>query len=73
MLEVKGLASVLPIFTAKFKDKYFTMISGSEYRKIPEKLTKQTIMNALVKTKPVTSRGFLKCKGTYFLTSVCIC
>ena len=29
-----------------------------------------TIMNALVKTIPVTRRGFLKCKGTYFLTSV---
>ena len=29
--------------------------------RIPEKLTKQTIMNALVKTIPVTRRGFLKC------------
>ena len=27
-------------------------------------------MNALVKTIPVTSRCFLKCKGTYFLTLV---
>ena len=27
-------------------------------------------MNALVKTIPVISRGFLKYKGTYFLTSV---
>ena len=40
---------------------------------IPEKLTKQTIMNALVETIPVTSRGFLKCKGTHFRTSVGIC
>ena len=52
-------------FTAKFKDKYYFLF--------PEKLTKQTIMNALVKTIPVTSRGFLKCKGTYSLTSVGIC
>ena len=31
VLEAKRLASVR--FTAKFKDKYFTMISGSEYWK----------------------------------------
>ena len=52
-------------FTAKFKDKYQFLFL--------EKLTKKTIMKAVVKTIPVTGRGFLKFKGTYFLTSVGIC
>ena len=47
-------------FTAKFKDKYLFLF--------PEMLKKQTIMNALVKAIPLTSRGFLKCEGTYFFT-----
>ena len=38
-----------------------------------DKTNNNEFFKALVKTIPVTSRGFLKCKGTYFLTLVGIC
>ena len=63
MLGAKRLASKR--FTAKFKDKYFILLPVQN----TGKADKTNNNDALVKTIPVTSGGFLKCKRTYFVTS----